>query len=173
MAKEEEGGVECRLSSPDCTCRFSWQVPSGIELVGPARLRLRLASSEIDTHVTVRLDRIDRAGRRHCLSMGNQRAATRQVMAEFSTRAEIAIDDRVKTPLVPGEPVDLVVNMTPTAAVLQAGDTLELAVASRPALLAASVREGFLSYEGYGLPQYIARNTLVHGAGTTLELTAL
>jgi len=37
-----------------------------------------------------------------------------------------------------------------------AGDMLELAVASRPALLAASVKDGFLSYEGYALPQYIA-----------------
>jgi hypothetical protein len=74
---------------------------------------------------------------------------------------------------VPGEPVDLQVNMTPTAAVLHAGDTLELAVASRPALLAASVRDGFLSYEGYALPQYIARNTMLHGARTALELTAL
>ena len=153
--------------------RFAWTVPSDMELVGPARLRLGLVSSEIDTHVTVRLDRIDRAGTRHCLSMGNQRAATRRVMPEFSTRAELAIDDRVKTPLVPGEPVDLQVNMTPTAAVLHAGDTLELAVASRPALLAASVRDGFLSYEGYALPQYIARNTMLHGARTALELTAL
>lgn len=153
--------------------RFAWKVPAGMELVGPARLRLGLASTEIDTHVTVRLDRIDRTGKRHCLSMGNQRAATRQVMAEFSTRAEQAIDDRIKTPLVPGEPIDLVVNMTPTAAVLQAGDTLELAIASRPALLAVSVADGFLSYEGYGLPQYIARNTLLHGARTALEVTVL
>jgi hypothetical protein len=35
------------------------------------------------------------------------------------------------------------------------------------------VRDGFLSYEGYALPQYIARNTMLHGARTTLELTAL
>jgi len=121
----------------------------------------------------VRLDRIDRTGKRHCLSMGNQRAATRQIMAEFSTRAEQAIDDRIKTPLVPGEPIDLIVNMTPTAAVLHAGDTLELAIASRPALLAVSVADGFLSYEGYGLPQYIARNTLLHGARTALDVTVL
>ncbi|KAF0097219.1 MAG: acyl esterase [Rhodospirillaceae bacterium] len=153
--------------------RFAWKVPTGMELVGPTRLRLGLASTEIDTHVTVRLDRIDRDGKRHCLSMGNQRAATRQVMPEYSTRAEQAIDDRIKTPLVPGEPVDLIVNMTPTAAVLHAGDTLELAVASRPALLAVSVADGFLSYEGYGLPQYIARNTLLHGTRTALEVTLL
>lgn len=153
--------------------RFAWKVPAGMELVGPTRLRLGLASTEIDTHVTVRLDHIDRDGKRHCLSMGNQRAATRQVMPEYSTRAEQAIDDRIKTPLVPGEPVDLIVNMTPTAAVLHAGDTLELAVASRPALLAVSVADGFLSYEGYGLPQYIARNTLLHGARTALEVTLL
>ena len=153
--------------------RFAWKVPAGMEMVGPARIRLGLASTEIDTHVTVRLDRIDRDGRRHCLSMGNQRAATRQVMPDYSTRAEQAIDDRIKTPLVPGEPVDLIVNMTPTAAVLHAGDTLELAVASRPALLAVPVRDGFLSYEGYGLPQYIARNTLLHGVRTALEVTVL
>lgn len=152
--------------------RFTWKAPSDMELVGPARLRLGLVSSEIDTHVTVRLDRIDSAGARRCLSMGNQRAATRQVMPEFSSKAEQAIDDRIKMPLVPGEPVDLLVNMTPTAAVLRAGDTLELAIASRPALLAASVRDGFLSYEGYALPQYIARNTMLHGARTSLELTA-
>ncbi len=152
--------------------RFTWKAPSDMELVGPARLRLGLVSSEIDTHVTVRLDRIDSAGERRCLSMGNQRAATRQVMPEFSSKAEQAIDDRIKMPLVPGEPVDLLVNMTPTAAVLRAGDTLELAIASRPALLAASVRDGFLSYEGYALPQYIARNTMLHGARTSLELTA-
>lgn len=153
--------------------RFSHTVPTDMELVGPAHLRLRLASTEIDTHITVRLDRIDRSGKRQCLSMGNQRAATRHVMADVSTRAERAIDGRIKTPLVPGEPVDLLVNMTPTAAVLHAGDTLELAVASRPALLAASVRDGFLSYEGYSLPQYIARNTMLHGSWTALELTTL
>lgn len=153
--------------------RFIYTVPTDTELVGPAHLRLGLASTEIDTHVVARLDRIDRAGKRHCLSMGNQRAATRHVMPEFSTAAERAIDDRIKTPLVPGEPVDLVVNMTPTAAMLHAGDTLELAVASRPALLAASVKDGFLSYEGYALPQYIARNTMLHGTRTALELTAL
>jgi predicted acyl esterase len=94
-------------------------------------------------------------------------------MADVSTRAEHAIDDRLLAPLKPGEPVDLIVNMTPTAAVLHAGDMLELAVASRPALLAPSVGEGFLAYEGYALPQYIARNTMLHGPRTRLELTAL
>jgi putative CocE/NonD family hydrolase len=153
--------------------RFSYAVPKDVELVGPAHLRLGLASTEIDTHVVARLDRIDRAGKRQCLSMGNQRAATRHVMPEFSTRAERAIDDRIRTPLIPNEPVDLTVNMTPTAAVLHAGDTLELAVASRPALLAASVKDGFLSYEGYALPQYIARNTMLHGARTALDLTIM
>jgi putative CocE/NonD family hydrolase len=153
--------------------RFRLPISADMELVGPARLRLGLSSSEIDTHVVVRLDRIDRDGNRHCLSMGNQRAAARHVMPEYSTKAEVAIDDRRLTPLRPNEPVGLVVNMTPTAAVLHAGDTLELAVASRPALLAVSVKDGFLSYENYALPPYIARNTMHHGARTTLELTAL
>jgi putative CocE/NonD family hydrolase len=153
--------------------RFRYAVTGDMELVGPAHLKLALASSEIDTHVVARLDRIDRAGNRHCLSMGNQRAAARQLMPDVSTRAEYAIDDRVLTPLRPNEPVDLNVNLTPTAAVLHAGDTLELAVASRPALLAPSVREGFLAYEGYALPQYIARNTMLHGERTALTLTVL
>ena len=152
--------------------RFRHPVVSDMELVGPARLRLALSSSEIDTHVVVRLDRIDAAGNRHCLSMGNQRAAARHVMPEVSTTAEIAIDDRVLTPLKPNEPIDLVVNMTPTAAALHAGDTLELAIASRPALLAVPVKDGFLSYEGYALPQYIARNTVWHGSRTALDVTA-
>lgn len=153
--------------------RFRYAVPADSEIAGPVRLRLALASSEIDTHVVTRLDRVDRDGSRHCLSMGNQRAAARHVMPEVSTKAEIAIDDRILTPLVPNEPVDLIVNMTPAAAVLHAGDTLELAVASRPALLAVSVKDGFLSYENYALPQYIARNTLFHGPRTMLEVTTL
>lgn len=153
--------------------RFRYAVASDMELVGPARLQLALASSEIDTHVVARLDRIDRAGNRQCLSMGNQRAAARHVMPDVSTKAEVAIDDRVLTPLKPHEPVDLIVNMTPTAAVLHAGDTLELAVASRPALLGVSVKDGFLSYEGYALPQYIARNTMLHGSRTALDVTVM
>lgn len=153
--------------------RFRHKFAVDAELVGPARLHLRLASSEIDTHVVARIDRIDgTTGKRQCLSMGNQRAATRTVALEYSTRAERAIDDRVKAPLEPGRPIDLEVNMTPTAAVVRRGDVLELAVASRPGLLAVPVRAGFVSFEA-PLPPYIARNTLLHGDGTVLELTAL
>jgi predicted acyl esterase len=91
-------------------------------------------------------------------------------MPEFSTKVERAIDDRVKAPLTPGQPIDLAVDMTPTAAVVRAGEILELAIASRPSLLGVPVRDGFVTYEG-PLPPYVARNTLLHGARTSLELT--
>lgn len=151
--------------------RYRFTAPADLDLVGPVTVNLRYACSEIDSYLVARLDRIDARGMRRCLSMGHLRPATRRVDAARSSRCEIAIDLQRPLPLAPNEPVVLRFSLTPAAAVLRAGETLELAVASRTDHLL----EGVAPSDGYivpdmAVPPYFARNTIFAGEESYLEL---
>jgi predicted acyl esterase len=149
--------------------RFSWTAPQATELAGPVTMKMTYACNEIDSYVIARLDRIDRRGARSCLAMGHLRPACRRKLPEWSSRNEIAIDIKAREPLTPDEPVTLEFSLTPAAALLAEGDTLELAIASRGDLLWLTVAEGFVLPDP-PMPPYYAENTLTLGSGTVLEV---
>ena len=141
------------------------------ELAGPVTLQLQYACSEIDSYLVARLDRIDREGRRRPLAMGHLRPATRTVDPGRGSPCEIAIDAAVRQPLRPGNPVLLRFSLTPAAAVIRNGETLELDLASRTDLLPVFARDGFIVPD-MAVPPYFARNTIHHGPESFLELSA-
>ncbi len=151
--------------------RFRFVAQEDFELAGPVTLQLKYACSEIDSYIVARLDRVDREGRRHPLAMGHLRPATRAVDAERGSRCEIAIDTATRQPLRPNEPVLLRFSLTPAAAVIRAGEALELDLASRTDLLHIPARDGFIVPD-MAVPPYFARNTIHHGPETFLELSA-
>jgi uncharacterized protein len=150
--------------------RFRLVAQEDFELAGPVTLQLKYACSEIDSYIVARLDRVDSEGR-HPLAMGHLRPATRAVDAERGSRCEIAIDTATRQPLRANEPVPLRFSLTPAAAVIRAGEALELDLASRTDLLHIPAREGFIVPD-MAVPPYFARNTVHHGPETFLELRA-
>jgi len=151
--------------------RFRFLAREDFELAGPVTLQLRYACSEIDSYIVARLDRIDREGRHHPLAMGHLRPATRTVDAEHGSRCEIAIDTTTRQPLRANGPVLLRFSLTPAAALIRTGESLELDLASRTDLLKIPVREGFIVPD-MAVPPYFARNTIHHGPETFLDLSA-
>ncbi len=143
--------------------RFRFVAKEDFELAGPVTLQLEYGCSEMDSYIVARLDRVDRDGRHRPLAMGHLRPATRSVDAERGSRCEIAIDTAVRQPLRAGEPVLLRFSLTPAAAVIRKGETLELDLASRT--------DGFIVPD-MAVPPYFARNMIHHGPETFLELTA-
>jgi hypothetical protein len=151
--------------------RFAWTVDRDLELVGPVTLSLRYSCNEIDSYVVARLDRVRSAGERSCLAMGHLRPARRSVIEGEGSPAEIVLDTRGLAPLVPNVAVDLRFSLTPAAALVRAGERLELSIASRTDLLALRVRDGFIAPD-LPVPPFFALNTLHFGAGTFIEWTA-
>ena len=74
-------------------------------------------------------------------------------------------------PAKSAQPVLLRFSLTPAAAVIRAGEALELDLASRTDLLHIPAREGFIVPD-MAVPPYFARNTVHHGPETFLELRA-
>ena len=133
-------------------------------------VNLRYACSEIDSYIVARLDHVDRGGRRRLVAMGHLRPAMRRIMPEASSPGEIAIDPLTHTPLVPSEPTPLRFSLAPAAALVRAGETLALRIASRTDLLHIPVRDGYVVPD-MPVPPCFARNTILLGRETRLELT--
>lgn len=148
---------------------FTLDVAEGTTLAGPITLCLQFSCNEIDSHVVAGLSRVDREGRRHLLSMGAIRPARRAVDPELSTRHEIAIDDGVVEPLVPGVPVTLRFSLVPTAARFEKGEKLLLQIASRTDRVKGKLFEGYVHFD-LEVPPYFSRNHVHLGAGSHVEL---
>lgn len=148
---------------------FRFPIERTTTLFGPATVSLEYSCNEIDSYVIARLDRVDARGQRTPLGFAHLRPAIRTPMPEVANPAEIPIDPRRRTPLVPNEPVELRFSMTPLSVVLSAGDALELTIASRSEQIFVSVSEGFVLPDA-PVP-YFARNSLHLGPKTRLELT--
>jgi uncharacterized protein len=151
--------------------RFRLVAQEDFELIGPVTLQLQYACSEIDSYLIARLDRVGRDGGRRPLAMGHLRPATRAVDPGRGSRNEIAINTTVRQPLRRHDPVLLRFSLTPAAAVIRAGDALELDLASRSDFLNIPARDGFIVPD-MAVPPYFARNTIHHGPESFLELTA-
>src|SRR5262249_23819070 len=151
--------------------RFRLVAKEDFELAAPLTLQLKYACSEIDSYIVARLDRVDRGGRRRALAMGHLRPATRAIDVARSGRCEIAIDTGTRQPLHAGKPELLRFSLTPAAAVIRAGEALELDLTSGTDLLGIPVRDGFIVPD-MAVPPYFARNTIHHGPETFLELSA-
>lgn len=149
---------------------FGWTAPRDVELFGPVTINLRYRCSEIDSYIVARLNHIDRTGRRKLVSMGHLRPAMRRIMDAASSPGEIAIDPTAHQPLVPHEAVVLRFSLTPAATHLAAGERLELCIASRTDLLHIPVRDGYIVPD-MPAPPYFARNTILCGTETFLELS--
>src|SRR5262249_57816435 len=87
------------------------------------------------------------------------------------TRSALAHTTRVPQPLRRHDPVLLRFSLTPAAAVIRAGDALELDLASRSDFLNIPARDGFIVPD-MAVPPYFARNTIHHGPESVLALTA-
>jgi len=151
--------------------RFAFTAREDFELVGPVTLQLRYGCSDIDSYVVVRLDRIDHSHRRRCLGMGHMRPSLRRIDSARGSRCEIAISVGTPEPLISDEPVMLRFSLTPAAALVRAGETLELDIASRTDLFKLAVSEGFVVPD-MPVPPYFARNIIHHGPDSFLEITA-
>jgi len=149
---------------------FGWTAPRDVELFGPVTLNLRYLCSEIDSYIVARLDCVDRTGRRTPVCMGHLRPAMRSIMEAASSPGELAIDPATHAPLVPNEAVTLRFSLTPAATRIAAGERLELQIASRTDLLHLPMRDGYVVPD-LPVPPYFARNTILCGAETFLEMS--
>jgi hypothetical protein len=152
--------------------RLAWNADRDLDLLGPVSITLRYSCNEIDSYIVARLDRIASNGERRCLAMGHLRPARRRVIEGEGSPAEIVHDSRALDPLEPGAAVDLRFSLTPAAALVRAGERLELSIASRTDLLPLRVRDGFVAPD-MPVPPFFALNTLYFGEGTFLEVTAM
>ena len=92
--------------------------------------------------------------------------------AGASTTVEVAIDSGPKTPLVPGEPVDLRLSLTPAPTAWRRGDTLRFDLASRTDLLRKDPSEGWVQID-LPVPPDLCRNTVHYGGDSWIEVTAV
>ncbi len=148
---------------------FEAAMEDDIEFSGPVTAHLLFSSNEIDSHVIVRLGRVDAQGGYHLLSMGAISPARRQIDAARSTACEIAIDSGMREPLTPGVPVPLVFSLTPAPVLLKKGERLRFDVASRTDLLKSDVGHGYVHFD-MPVPPYFSRNKLLYGPRTYVEL---
>lgn len=139
-------------------------------LAGPVTANLSFSCNEIDSYVVARLSRVDRAGKRHQLSMGAIRPAAPTLDSARSTSIEIAIDTDQRVPLVPGEPVTLRFSLTPAPVLLKKGETLRLDLASRTDLLRMDPGQGYAQFD-LPVPPYFCRNTVHFGDSSWVEVT--
>lgn len=140
-----------------------------IELAGPVTANLLFSSNEIDSYVLARVERVDRAGSRHLLSLGALSPARRRVDATRSNPVEIAIDIDRPQALVPHEPVVLRFSLTPGPTRLEPGETLRLEIASRTDFVESDSAHDHAHFD-LEVPPYFSRNALHCGADTWIEL---
>lgn len=133
-----------------------------IEVTGPIRLHLKLASTATDTHIIARVSDIAPNGRRQKLAFGWLEASHRKVDEELSRPDEIIHEHRMSEPLIPCVPAILDFSLTPTSNLFRKGHRLLLEIASQPELLETNAFEGFIFFP-YHAPPYPARNTIFHG----------
>jgi hypothetical protein len=104
--------------------------------------------------------------------MGAVRPAAHEIDAQRGSTVEIAIDSGHRTPLVPGEQVELRFSLTPGSVTLRRGERLRLDVASRSDLLREGPRDGFAQFD-LPVPPYFSRNTLHFGGASWIEVNHL
>lgn len=151
------------------TLAFELEVDEPTTLAGAVTANLRFSSNEIDSYVVARLCRVDKTGGLHHLSMGAMRPAARTIDSTRGSDIEIAIDAGTRTPLQPGQPVDLRFSLTPSPVHLDPGERLRLDVASRSDLLRKGPGDGYAQFD-LPVPPYLSRNTLHFGGASWVEV---
>jgi uncharacterized protein len=151
------------------TVSYEAALEEDVEFSGPIAASLKFSCNEIDSHVVVRLGRVDQAGVYHLLSLGTIRPACRKINLERSTAVEIAIDIDTPQPLTPGEPVTLKFSLTPRPVALRAGERLRVDVGSRTDLLRGNVSQGYVQFD-MQVPPYFSRNTIHYGPETYVAM---
>ena len=158
------------VANPVLTFRHDITRPT--ELVGPVSASLSFSCNEIDSHVIVRVSRIDTDGHLHHLSMGSIRPAYREIDAARSFDTEVVHTFDRPQPLRPGEPVTLRFSLTPFPAALEPGEILQVDVASRTDVLRSDTSHGFEQFDMM-VPPYFSRNTIHFGPDTWIEFQQL
>jgi putative CocE/NonD family hydrolase len=142
-----------------------------VEITGPLHLHLVLQATAIDAYVMARLSDVAPDGTRRKLAFGWLLASHRTIDRARSNPTEIVHDHRPEaaTQLVPHRATELAFSLTPIGNLFRAGHRLLLEVGARPDLLCSEKGDGFDMFLWDPVP-YRARNTLVHGLGSYLEV---
>ncbi len=148
---------------------FELPVEGDTHLAGAVTAHLTFSCNEIDSYILARLSRIDTDGNRHHLSMGAVRPTACTEDPALSTSIEIVHDTGRRTPLVPGEPVEVRFSLTPFPVVLRAGERLRLDVGSRSDLLREDPADGYVQFD-MPVPPYLCRNTVHFGGQSWIEI---
>ena len=151
---------------------FQRDITEPTELVGPVSASLRFSCNEIDSHVIVRVARIDVDGGLHHLSMGSIRPVYRERDNTRSFDTEIVHRFDRPQPLTPGEPVTLRFSLTPSPVALVPGEKLQIDIGSRTDLLRSDVSHGFEQFDMI-VPPYFSRNTIHFGPDSWVEFRLL
>ncbi len=151
------------------TLTFTMDVERDTTFAGAVTARLEFSCNEIDSYLIARLSRVDAAGHRHQLSIGAVRPTACTEDPQRSTSMEIAHDTGRRTPLVPGEPVEVRFSLTPFPVRLRAGERLQLDVGSRSDLLRGDPADGYVQFD-LPVPPYLCRNTVHFGGASWIEL---
>lgn len=151
---------------------YELAVDAPLTLAGPITASLVFEANEIDSYVIAALSRVDATGARHVLAMGAIRPVRRTIDPARTNACEIAIDDSVTEPLVPGEPVTLRFSLVPAASRIAAGERLVLQIASRSDRIRGRIADGYVHLD-VEAPPYFSRNTVHHGTASYVDIDAV
>ncbi len=149
-------------------------LPEERHVVGPVRLRLRMASTALDANVVAKISDVSPDGSARPVTMGWLLASHRTIDEERSNPTELVHDHTSPLPLVPGEPTVLEFSLHPFANLFAAGHRVRLELSSDPVKMAPPPDSRFVYFPHLG-PPYPARNDIIcwrdgHDEGSVLEL---
>lgn len=152
--------------------KYVYICKNDITMVGPVRIKLKLASDAMDTFIIACLSDEDERGNVNKLTYGNLRAATRTIDKKRSNPSRIGMDYSILQPLKPGKPFILEFSMIPTTNFFKKGHKIVIEIASRTDVVAPSLQDGFIYFQKEE-PPYLARNFVIYGKDTFVEFDIL